>query len=76
MIEISQVSKSFKGQKVVNNLTLTVNEGEIVGLLGANGAGKSTTLNMVLGFLTPDAGNISINGLDPQRQTQEVRKQI
>lgn len=76
MIEISQVSKSFKGQNVVNNLTLNVPAGEIVGLLGANGAGKSTTLNMLLGFLKPDSGSISINGYNPQSQTQEVRKQV
>ena len=49
MIEIQNVNKSFKGTSAIKNLTLKVNKGEILGLLGANGAGKSTTINMLLG---------------------------
>ena len=51
MIFLEQIHKIFKGQKALDNLCLEVKSGEIYGLLGANGAGKSTTLNLVLGFL-------------------------
>ena len=58
MIALEQVHKSFKGRKALDDLCLRVNSGEIYGLLGANGAGKSTTLNLILGFLTADSGSI------------------
>ncbi len=61
MILLQNVHKSFKGQKALDNLSIEVKAGEIYGLLGANGAGKSTTLNLLLGFLKPDAGAISID---------------
>ncbi|NJL75337.1 MAG: ATP-binding cassette domain-containing protein, partial [Saprospiraceae bacterium] len=64
MINIYQVNKSFKGSPAVQNLTLSVKEGEILGLLGANGAGKSTTINMLLGFLAPDSGTVKIQEKD------------
>lgn len=60
MILLQNIQKSFSGQKALDNLTLEIQAGEIYGLLGANGAGKSTTLNLLLGFLTPDSGTISI----------------
>jgi ABC-2 type transport system ATP-binding protein len=76
MIEIQNISISFKGSPAVRNLSLQVKEGEIVGLLGANGAGKSTTINMLLGFINPDSGTVSINQKDTSKNTQEVRKLI
>jgi ABC-2 type transport system ATP-binding protein len=76
MIQIHQVNKAFKGSLAVQNLTLQVNKGEILGLLGANGAGKSTTINMLLGFLRPDSGTVKINELDTFQKAQEVRKLI
>ena len=76
MIAIQDVSKSFKGFKAVDNLTLNVPKGEILGLLGANGAGKSTTINMLLGFLKPDSGSISINKIDVIAKPENSRKQI
>lgn len=76
MIQIKQVSKSFKGHTTVNNLNLQIEQGEILGLLGANGAGKSTTINMLLGFLQPDTGSITVQNLDTVKDTAKVRKLI
>ncbi len=70
MIEFANVSKSYnKGKvKAVDELTLTVNSGEIFGFLGPNGAGKTTTIKMVVGLLRPDAGTVKVNGLDVQAE--------
>ena len=76
MIFINQANKSFKGNSAVQNLTLQVQEGEILGLLGANGAGKSTTINMLLGFLVPDSGEVRINQLDCSTNHKKVRRLI
>lgn len=76
MIQIQDISKSFKGDFAVQNLNLEVGKGEILGLLGANGAGKSTTINMLLGFLNPDSGNVKINEIDTSKKPQETRKLI
>jgi len=76
MIRLSEVSKSFKGKLALNNLNLEVQQGEIFGLLGANGAGKSTTLNILLGFLDPEAGKVTINQIDVNGNVQVTRKLI
>jgi ABC-2 type transport system ATP-binding protein len=76
MIQIQNVSKSFKGISAIKNLTLKVDKGEILGLLGANGAGKSTTINMLLGFMNPDSGDVHINDIDTTKNAQETRKYI
>ena len=76
MIQLQNVSKSFKGQIAVQNLNLQVQGGEILGLLGANGAGKSTTINMLLGFLTPDSGTVKIDGKETSKQAAEVRQLV
>ncbi|MGJ1431674.1 ABC transporter ATP-binding protein [Sphingobacterium spiritivorum] len=75
MIAIESTSKSYKGKQVVNELSLSVAVGEIYGLLGSNGAGKSTTLNMLLGFLKPDSGATLINGIDTTTDAERARKQ-
>ena len=76
MIKLQNVSKSFKGNIAIKNLNLEVKKGEIFGLLGANGAGKSTTINMLLGFLNSDSGSVYINDLDTSNNSQEARKLI
>lgn len=72
MIQLSHVNKSFAGKAVLTNLQLAVASGEIYGLLGANGAGKSTTLNMLLGFLTPDTGTATIHNQPPVTQRHTI----
>ena len=76
MIQIQNVNKSFKGYKAVKELNLTLEKGEIFGLLGANGAGKSTTINMLLGFLAPDSGSVSIQNMEVTKNQKKVRKLI
>jgi ABC-2 type transport system ATP-binding protein len=60
MIQLSNIEKKFKDKVALDNLSLDVKSGEIYGLLGANGAGKSTTLNLLLGFLNADKGEIKM----------------
>ena len=62
MLEVKNVSKSYGDFKAVDNLSFEVKEGEIFGLLGANGAGKTTTFRMIMNLLTPDSGEITLNG--------------
>ena len=63
-IETKGLSKSFKSRKVVDTVSIRVDQGQVVGLLGPNGAGKTTTFYMIVGLETPDSGQISINGED------------
>lgn len=62
MLEIKNLSKSFGDKKAVDNLSLTINNGEICGFIGHNGAGKTTTLKSVVGILNFDNGSIAIDG--------------
>ena len=61
-----ELSKSFRGRRVVNNVSLTVGEGEVVGLLGPNGGGKTTIFHIVVGLIRPDTGRVRLNGIDRQ----------
>ena len=60
----SNIFKSYKGRKVVNDVSIEVNQGEIIGLLGPNGAGKTTTFYTIVGLIKPDNGNITVNNDD------------
>ena len=62
ILQTECLSKSFKGQKIVEDLSLTIPRNTVYGLLGPNGAGKSTTLKMITGMLRPNAGKILFNG--------------
>ena len=77
MIEIKHVSKSYKkGEKVVDNINLEINDGEIFGFIGLNGAGKTTTIKMITGILEIDEGNIFIDGKSIITSPIEAKKQI
>jgi ABC-2 type transport system ATP-binding protein len=76
ILEVNNLSKEFKGKSVVNNLSFTVNKGEIVGLLGANGAGKTTTMHMLLGLIKPNDGQIKIFGQDLQKHRIKILKRM
>jgi ABC-2 type transport system ATP-binding protein len=76
VIEIKDVSKSFKEIKAVNNLSLTIFEGEYVALLGPNGAGKTTLIEMIEGIQKPDAGTIRILGMNWNEHEQKLHRQI
>ena len=66
-IEVKQLLKQFGTQKAVNEISFSVNKGEIVGFLGPNGAGKSTTMKMITGYLEPDSGFINVSGIDVRK---------
>lgn len=76
MIEVKNVTKKYGNFIAVDNITFTVKDGEVVGLLGQNGAGKSTTMNMITGFIEPTEGNIVINGFDIMKKSLKAKKQI
>ena len=61
VLKAQEISKSYRGRKVVNNISIEVNQGEIVGLLGPNGAGKTTSFYMIVGIIKPDGGDIFLD---------------
>ena len=76
IIDIRNISKSFAGRKVVDGLSLSVAQGEVFGLLGHNGAGKSTTIEMILGIKKPDEGKALILGKDAAASRKEVFEKV
>jgi lipopolysaccharide export system ATP-binding protein len=63
-LETHEISKSYRGRKVVEDVTVHVQQGEVVGLLGPNGAGKTTSFYMIVGLISPDSGRITVDGQD------------
>jgi lipopolysaccharide export system ATP-binding protein len=59
-----EIGKSFRGRRVVNGVSLHINQGEVVGLLGPNGAGKTTSFHIIVGLTPPDSGQVTIDGTD------------
>lgn len=76
MIEIRNLTKRFAQHTAVDDLSFSVQPGEVLGFLGPNGAGKSTTMKMLTGFLAPTSGTASILGCDIQTQTLQAQRQI
>jgi ABC-2 type transport system ATP-binding protein len=72
----SLFAPKYKFVKAVNNISFTVNKGEIVGFIGPNGAGKSTTIKMMTGILFPDRGEISVLNFNPQKQRKKLAYEI
>ncbi len=76
MIQVNNLSKSFDDIQAVNNISFTIEKGEIFGLLGPNGAGKSTTINMLSTILQSDSGTIHIDGIDVKTNPKACKKLI
>jgi len=76
LIRIENLSKDYGSVKAVESISFSLNDGEIVGFLGANGAGKSTTLKMITGYLTPTTGNVYVDDLNITDDCLEIQKQI
>ena len=75
-IDVHGLTKSFGGRTVVRELNLQVPKGEIYGFLGPNGSGKTTTLRLICGLLTPDAGQGTCLGYDIRTQSDEIKRNV
>jgi len=76
IIDVRNLTKEFKEVKAVDNLSFTVNTGEVYGFLGQNGAGKSTTIRMLLTLITPTSGTMEIMGLNFVNHRKEILQQV
>jgi ABC-2 type transport system ATP-binding protein len=76
VIEVEHLHKRYGDQVAVDDLSFTVEQGEIFGILGPNGAGKTTTVETVAGLRTPDRGRVRVLGLDPRRDRTELRQRV
>ena len=74
VIEVRNLRKSYRDHVAVADVSFSVEEGEIFGILGSNGAGKTTTVECIEGLRSPDAGTITVGGLDPQRDREQLRR--
>ena len=75
-IEVRGLLKQYGEQKAVDDISFTINKGEIVGFLGPNGAGKSTTMKIITGYLNQDAGIVKVCGIDVKEDPIEIKKKI
>ena len=75
-ITVTNLSKNYGAQKVVNNISFAINKGEIVGFLGPNGAGKSTTMKMITGYLQADGGTAQVCGITVHINNNETKSKI
>lgn len=76
MIEAHGLTRRYGEFTAVEDISFSVDEGEIVGILGPNGAGKTTTIRMITGFLPPSAGRVTVNGQDLQTESKRARRQL
>ena len=76
MIKVRDLSKNYGSVEAVKSVSFDLNDGEVIGFLGANGAGKTTTLKMMTGYLVPSKGSITVNGLDIIDDTHAIQQQI
>ena len=75
-ITVNSVSKSYKSQKVLNNISFSADKGQIIGFLGPNGAGKSTMMKILTGFIKPDQGAVFIDDIDVLKNSIAAQKVI
>ena len=75
-IRVRNLTKTFGGRAVVNDLSFAVEKGEVFALLGHNGAGKSTTIDLILGLKTPDRGSTKILGMDAAKHRKQVFERV
>src|SRR5258708_18640914 len=76
VIQVENLVKRYGDVEAVRGVSFTVEEGEVFGLLGPNGAGKTTTVEILEGLRTLDSGRVSVCGLDPQRQSSQLKNEI
>ncbi len=76
VFEINHITKDYGNQKGVFDASFTVHKGEVMGFLGPNGSGKTTTIRQLMGFIHPDAGEVKINGWDCFLHTKEIQKTL
>ena len=76
MIEVKNVTKKYGKVVAVDNISFTIQDGEIIGLLGPNGAGKSTTMNMITGYIEPTEGTIIVDNYDMSKKPKKAKKEI
>lgn len=75
-IKVQKVSKQYGNQKALDEISFEIKQGEIVGFLGPNGAGKSTMMKIITGYIPQTSGLVDVNGLDIEKDSLEIRKQI
>ena len=76
MVEVKNLTKCYGSIKAVDNISFTVENGEVLGFLGPNGAGKSTTMNMITGYISSTSGTVTIDGVDILEDPKEAKTKI
>lgn len=76
MIELENVTKLYKNRRGIRNISLSVNKGDIIGLLGPNGSGKTTIMKAMLGLIPYESGSIKINGMELSENTAKILSQV
>lgn len=76
MIQVQNLRKEFGAKVAVDNVSFTVNKGEVLGFLGPNGAGKSTSMRMVTGYFRPTSGSIKVGGIDMLENPEQAKRSI
>ena len=71
-LEVIKLTKDYNGKNAVKNISFKLNENEIIGILGPNGCGKTTTIGMILGLLKPSKGKVLINGKEIEKQREDL----
>lgn len=76
MIKVSNLIKAYGNKLALDNVSFTVNKGEVLGFLGPNGAGKSTTMNIITGYISYTSGSVTVDGIDILENPKEAKKKI